>query len=86
MRVLRECDRIERAVRANPTSPDFDGAYLACLGHIRKAAGSIPCDLCDHPEDQHAEADDPVSVGQCRQCAADPDGEDDSWHNYEAQG
>lgn len=39
VRVLRECDRIERAVRAQPTNPDFDGAYLSCLGHIRKAAG-----------------------------------------------
>lgn len=42
VRVLRECDRIEHAVRAHPQDPDFDGAYLACLGHIRKAAGVIP--------------------------------------------
>lgn len=41
VRVLRECDRIERAVRANPTAPDFDGAYLACIKHIRDAAGPI---------------------------------------------
>lgn len=38
VRVLRECDRIECAVRANPTSPDFDGAYLAAIRHIRDAA------------------------------------------------
>lgn len=42
VRVLNECDRIERAVRDNPTSPDFDGAYLACIGHIRDAAGAVP--------------------------------------------
>lgn len=47
VRVLRECDRIERAVRANPKDPDFDGAYLACLGQIRKAAGLIPPDPMD---------------------------------------
>ena len=46
--VLRECDRIERTVRARPTAPDFDGAYLACLGHIRKAAGVIPPDPMDN--------------------------------------
>ncbi|MCI3279141.1 hypothetical protein [Streptomyces cylindrosporus] len=39
VRILRECDRIEREVRANPTNADFDGAYLACLKHIREAAG-----------------------------------------------
>ncbi|WP_399559357.1 hypothetical protein [Streptomyces chartreusis] len=49
--VLRECDRIENAIRANPTAPDSDGAYLACLGHIRKAAGAIPPDpMEDDPE------------------------------------
>ena len=47
VRVLDECDRIERAVRGNPQSPDFDGAYLACLRHIRKAAGVIPADSED---------------------------------------
>lgn len=36
-RVRAECDRIEAAVRANPTNPDFDGAYLAAIGHIRAA-------------------------------------------------
>jgi hypothetical protein len=36
-RVDAECDRIEAAVRANPTNPDFDGAYLACVKHIRAA-------------------------------------------------
>lgn len=41
VRVLSECDRIERAVRANPTSPDFDGAYLAAIKHIRQAAGPV---------------------------------------------
>jgi hypothetical protein len=44
VRVLRECDRIERAVRTQPTNPDFDGAYLACLSHIRDAAGLVPSD------------------------------------------
>jgi hypothetical protein len=38
VRVLRECDRLERAVRDNPTSPDLAGGYLACLRHIREAA------------------------------------------------
>jgi len=38
VRVLRECDRLERAVRGNTTSPDFDGAYLAAIRHIREAA------------------------------------------------
>lgn len=36
-RVRDACDRIEAAVRANPTSPNFDGAYLAGIGHIRRA-------------------------------------------------
>lgn len=36
-RVSTECDRIEAAVRANPQAPDFDGAYLAAIGHIRTA-------------------------------------------------
>lgn len=36
-RVRAECDRIEAAVRANPQDPDFDGAYLAAIGHIRAA-------------------------------------------------
>jgi hypothetical protein len=36
-RVYAECDRIEAAVRTNPTAPDFDGAYLTCLKHIRAA-------------------------------------------------
>ncbi|MER7813830.1 hypothetical protein [Streptomyces sp. NPDC096153] len=35
--VSAECDRIEAAVRANPKHPDFDGAYLAAIGHIRRA-------------------------------------------------
>jgi hypothetical protein len=38
VRVLRECDRLERAVRNNPTSPEFDGAYLTAVRHIREAA------------------------------------------------
>ncbi|MEU2426930.1 hypothetical protein ABZ619_38960 [Streptomyces sp. NPDC007851] len=37
VRVLAECDRIERSVKDCPTNPDFDGAYLAALGHIRRA-------------------------------------------------
>jgi hypothetical protein len=49
--VLRECDRIEHAVRANPATPDFDGAYLACIGHIRKAAGAIPPDPMDNDQE-----------------------------------
>lgn len=49
VRVLRECDRIERSVRANPTNPDFDGAYLACLRHIREAAGTLPSDERTRP-------------------------------------
>jgi hypothetical protein len=44
VRVLKECDRIERAVKSRPTSPDFDGAYLACLRRIRQAAGVLPAD------------------------------------------
>lgn len=44
-RVRAECDRIETAVRANPTNPDFDGAYLAAIGHICRAL--IPtCPTC----------------------------------------
>jgi hypothetical protein len=38
VRVLRECDRLERAVLDHPNGPDFDGAYLAALRHIREAA------------------------------------------------
>lgn len=37
VRARAECDRIEAAVRTNPTAPDFDGAYLAALKHIRAA-------------------------------------------------
>ncbi|MEU7338665.1 hypothetical protein [Streptomyces sp. NPDC007074] len=44
VRVLKECDRLERAVKGNPANPDFDGAYLACLRHIRQAAGVLPAD------------------------------------------
>lgn len=36
-RVRAECDRLETAVRANPTAPDFDGAYLAAVRHVRAA-------------------------------------------------
>lgn len=49
VRVLKECDRIERAVKSNPTDPDFDGAYLACLRHIRQAAGVLPTDEDEQP-------------------------------------
>jgi len=42
VRVLRECDRIERAVRDMPQDPDFDGAYLAAIKHIREAIGPTP--------------------------------------------
>jgi hypothetical protein len=49
VRVLKECDRIERAVKGNPTDPDFDSAYLACLRHIRQAAGVLPADGDDQP-------------------------------------
>jgi hypothetical protein len=45
VRVLRECDRLERAVRNNPTNPDFDGAYLAAVRHVREAAAG------ERPED-----------------------------------
>ncbi|SDN18390.1 hypothetical protein [Streptomyces wuyuanensis] len=40
-RVRAECDRIEAAVRANPKHPDFDGAYLAAIGHIRRALNPL---------------------------------------------
>lgn len=51
---------------------------LACLD-------TVPlCAECGHHRDQHSEADEPVSVGQCRQCAAEGN-EDDAWHNYESQ-
>lgn len=40
-RVEAECDRIEAAVRANPQDPDFDGAYLAAIGHIRNALNPL---------------------------------------------
>lgn len=36
-RVRAECDRLDAAVHANPTSSDFDGAYLAAIRHIRTA-------------------------------------------------
>jgi hypothetical protein len=36
-RVSAECGRIEAAVHANPQDPDFDGAYLAAIKHIRTA-------------------------------------------------
>ena len=54
--VLRECDRLEHTVRANPTAPDFDGAYLACIGHIRKAAGAIPPDPMDNNDSERTSA------------------------------
>jgi hypothetical protein len=44
LRVLKECDRLEHAVRSTPQGPDFDGAYLACIRQIREAAGVIPTD------------------------------------------
>lgn len=67
-RVEAECDRIEAAVRANPQDPDFDGAYLAAIGHVRNAlnpqgecrrchcpAGApdcTHCNCCDVPDPQ----------------------------------
>lgn len=51
VRVLKECDRIERAVKGNPTDRDFDGAYLACLRHIRQAAGVLPANADEEPTD-----------------------------------
>ncbi|MFF7880998.1 hypothetical protein ACH40F_08030 [Streptomyces sp. NPDC020794] len=36
-RVRNECDRLEAAVRDNPTAPDFDGAYLTAIRHVRTA-------------------------------------------------
>jgi hypothetical protein len=41
VRVLKECDRLERAVRNTPQDRDFDGAYLAAIKHIRNAAKGI---------------------------------------------
>ncbi|MFK8851186.1 hypothetical protein [Streptomyces sp. Ac-502] len=40
------------------------------------------CAACGHPADQHTEADEPVSVGQCRTCVAQGD-EDDAGHDYD---
>lgn len=36
-RVRAECDRLEAAVKATPQDPDFDGAYLTPIKHIRAA-------------------------------------------------
>ncbi|MFJ6608182.1 hypothetical protein [Streptomyces lydicus] len=47
-------------------------------------AESAPCAECGHPKDQHSEAAELVSVGQCQQCVADGN-EGDAWHNYEPQ-
>lgn len=43
-RTQAECDRIETAVRANPTAPDFDGAYFAYLGRIRASLNGTDAD------------------------------------------
>lgn len=65
---------------------DADTLAARVMTAIRAHETARPvCGVCDHPQAQHAEADEPVSVGQCRQCAAEPDGEDDSWHDYEPQ-
>lgn len=45
-RVRAECDRLEAAVRAHPQTPDFDGAYLAAIRHIRGALDEPAA--CDH--------------------------------------
>ncbi|MFE2140228.1 hypothetical protein ACFXA3_00410 [Streptomyces sp. NPDC059456] len=50
-RVRAELDRIEAAVRDNPTNPDFDGAYLAALRHIRAALDKTK-ETCDCPPTQ----------------------------------
>lgn len=57
-RVRDECDRIEEAVRSNPQDPDFDGAYLASIQHIRAALD----------DDQPAEAQ--PRLGRCAICGA----------------
>lgn len=61
-------------------------ARVMAVIRAHEAAQQPACGECGHPKDQHGEADDPVSVGQCRQCAAEPGNEDDSWHNYEPKG
>ncbi|MFH8813052.1 hypothetical protein ACH4GZ_38635 [Streptomyces hygroscopicus] len=74
----------------SPMVPDGDADLLAtrvmAAVRARETAQQPSCGECGHPQDQHTEADDPTSVGQCRQCAAEPDGEDDSWHDYEPKG
>jgi hypothetical protein len=63
-RVRDECDRIEQAVRDNPTSPDMQGGYLACLRHVRAALDGTgnaepeppPASPCRR-DDQHAPHD-----------------------------
>jgi len=60
VRVLRECDRLERAVRGNRTSPDFDGAYLAAIGHIRDAATGPDPETADDGQDPRQPAYDAV--------------------------
>ncbi|MDX3232980.1 hypothetical protein [Streptomyces sp. ME19-01-6] len=75
----------ERLAARRRMQPEFEYriARRTTTVVVEYAADNAGCAECGHPEDQHAEADEPVSVGQCRQCAADPQYEDDSWHDYE---
>ncbi|MFG2532761.1 hypothetical protein [Streptomyces sp. NPDC048516] len=41
------------------------------------------CAECGHPQDEHEDADEPVSVGLCKTC--DAKGSDDAWHDYEPE-
>lgn len=86
--VLREAMALDRydgtSVIPRPLDELLAARVMTAI-HAHEAAPPTGCAECDHPQAQHAEADEPVSVGQCRQCAAEPDGEDNSWHDYEPQ-
>ena len=57
---------------------------VAALAAISAAVDSSEdrCAECSHPRGAHEEAEEPVSVGRCTDCA-DQDDEDAEWHDFE---
>lgn len=73
-------DPIETAVAHTAGWNDAMDKVQEILGAVSTAPAA--CCECGHPKDQHGEGEDPVTPGQCRQCAAEGE-EDESWHDYQ---
>jgi hypothetical protein len=72
-----------RAALARVESYAHELRHKDAMGLLAALNRPRPCSECGHPEEQHQDADEPVSVGLCAAC--DEDGSDDAWCNYEPQ-